>query len=103
MRQLRHDLGTGGYDSPAELYHALGMLSLLANDLSELLPALRDRLENGVLDGRVRHVGDGDAPQETYEAIATAGHSIALAHFTALLIGQELENAQTAVRDLASA
>ncbi len=94
---------TGGHDSPAELYRTLGLLSLLANDLSELLPSLRDRLENGVLDGRVRHVGAGDTLQETCDAIATAGHSIALAHFTALLIGQELENAQSAVRDLAIA
>ncbi|MGV9295626.1 hypothetical protein [Amycolatopsis sp. NPDC003676] len=101
LRRLRREAGVGGYESPAELYRTLGSLSLLADDLSELLPDLCGQLEDALLAGRVRHRA-ADA-QEACDAVASAAHSISVARFTALLVGQEIQKAQTAIRDLAAA
>ncbi|MET9265044.1 hypothetical protein [Amycolatopsis sp. NPDC004079] len=99
--QVRREAGAGGCESPAELYRTLGSLSLLADDLSELLPDLCGQLEDALLAGRVRHRA-ADA-QEACDAVASAAHSISVARFTAFLVGQEVQKAQTAIRDLAAA
>ncbi|MFC5114211.1 hypothetical protein ACFPN7_09685 [Amycolatopsis halotolerans] len=41
--------------------------------------------------------------QEACDAVASAAHSISVARFTALLVGQEIQKAQTAIRDLVAA
>lgn len=103
LHRLRTDLGAGHYDAPDDVYRVLGRLSLLADELSHLLPAIRDRLEQGLLDGRIRGTGPGAALQDPWDSVAAAGHSLMIAHFTGFLAGQELAAAQHAVRDLAAA
>ncbi|MFD2473333.1 hypothetical protein [Amycolatopsis silviterrae] len=100
LRQLRREAGAGGYESPADLYRTFGSLSLLADDLSELLPDLCGQLEEALLAGRVRHLS-ADA-QEACDAVASAAHSISVARFTALLVGQEIQKAQAAIRELSA-
>ncbi|MGW7538132.1 hypothetical protein [Amycolatopsis sp. NPDC054798] len=101
LRRLRREAGAGGYESPADLYRTLGLLSLLADDLSEVLPDLCGQLEDALLAGHVRHLSAG--AQEACDAVASAAQSISVARFTALLVGQEIQKAQAAIRDLAVA
>ncbi|MEU8633977.1 hypothetical protein AB0C38_17520 [Amycolatopsis sp. NPDC048633] len=100
VRRLSRCVDEGGLDSPAEMYRVLGALRLLADDLTHLLPALQDRLEEGVLSGRV--AGRGDAVAATWESVGDVGRSLAHAGTVALLMTKELENSQVALRDLAT-
>jgi hypothetical protein len=102
VRRLSRCVGDGELDSPAEMYRVLGALRLLADDLTQLLPALQDRLEEGVLSGRVAGRGGGDAVAATWDSVGDVGRSLAHARTVALLMTKELENSQVALRDLAT-
>jgi hypothetical protein len=101
VRRLSRCVGEGELDSPAEMYRVLGALRLLADDLTHLLPALQGRLEEGLLSGRVAGHG-GDAVAATWDSVGDVGRALAHARTVALLMTKELENAQVALRDLAT-
>ncbi|VVJ18670.1 Uncharacterised protein [Amycolatopsis camponoti] len=98
VRRLSRCVGDGDIDSPAEMYRVLGSLRLLADDLTHLLPALQDRLEEGLLAGRVAE----DGVAATWDSVGNVGRALAHAGTIALLMTKELENSQVALRDLAT-
>jgi len=102
VRRLSHCVGEGELDSPAEIYRVLGALRLLADDLTHLLPALQERLEDGLLAGRVAGTGSGADAVATWASVGEAGRALAHAGTVALLMTKELENSQVALRDLAT-
>ncbi|MBB4689132.1 hypothetical protein [Amycolatopsis jiangsuensis] len=102
LRRLRHETGGRDLESPAELYRTLGLLHQLADDLSQVLPSLHDQLERALLAGRLQHTALAATARETIDAVASAGHSMSVAHYTGLLVSQELRKAHAAVRDLAA-
>jgi hypothetical protein len=101
VRRLARCVGDGELDSPAEMYRVLGALRMLADDLTHLLPALQERLEDGLLAGRVVRPGT-DAVAATWASVGEAGRALAHAGSVALLMTKELENSQVALRDLAT-
>ncbi|MEV6828622.1 hypothetical protein [Amycolatopsis sp. NPDC051102] len=102
VRRLSRCVGEGELDSPAEMYRVLGALRLLADDLTQLLPALQGRLEDGLLAGRVVRPGGGEAVAATWDSVGEVGRALAHARTVALLMTKELENSQVALRDLAT-
>ncbi|WP_103349069.1 hypothetical protein [Amycolatopsis sp. CA-128772] len=101
VRRLSRCVGDGELDSPAEMYRVLGALRLLTDDLTQLLPALQGRLEDGLLAGRVVCPG-ADAVAATWASVGEVGRALAHARTVALLMTKELENSQVALRDLAT-
>ncbi|WP_290056009.1 hypothetical protein [Amycolatopsis solani] len=101
LHRLACRIGAGELVPPAELYHVLGELRLLADDLTQLLPALQGRLEDGLLSGRVVRHGDDDAGA-VWDSVGEVGRALAHAGTVALLMTKELENSQIALRELAA-
>ncbi|NBH05759.1 hypothetical protein [Amycolatopsis sp. SID8362] len=101
VHRLSRRVGDGELVPPAELYRVLGALRLLADDLTQLLPALQGRLEDGLLSGQVVRHGGGDAGA-AWDSVGEVGRALAHAGTVALLMTKELENSQVALRDLAT-
>ncbi|SFB48575.1 hypothetical protein SAMN05216266_113164 [Amycolatopsis marina] len=89
-------------DGPAEVYHVLGSLKLLVNSLSRSLPEMSRWLEQKMWSGEL---GDEDS-EVSFERLASsvfdATTALARAHLVSAQLGQELEMAETASRQLAS-
>jgi hypothetical protein len=99
MRRLTDALGDGR-GSPAELARSAAVLGVLTEDLAQLLPALRGRLENELLAGRV--IWEGRDDQAVWDAVAAVGCALAHAQTAGLLLARELESARVVLRELAA-
>jgi hypothetical protein len=101
LRGCRSAAG-GDHDSPAELYRTIGALRLLTEDVAQVLPELLERLEDGLISGRVTRVASVDPATEALAAVSEVALALSHARSAGLLMAKELETAQAALRDLAA-
>jgi small ligand-binding sensory domain FIST len=100
VHRLSRCVRDGEFGSPAELYRVLGAVRMLTDDLTQLLPGLQNQLESGLLSGQVVRRVSGDAEAATWESVVEVGRALAQARTVALLLLKELDDSQTALRDL---
>lgn len=102
MHRLSRCVRDGEPNSPAELCRVLDAVRTLTDDLTQLLPALQNHLENGLLSGQVVRRVSGDTEAATWESVVEVGRALAQARTVGLLLLKELDNSQSALRDLAT-
>lgn len=94
--------GHGGVEGPAEVYQVLGSLKLLVNSLSRSLPEMSRWLEQKMWSGELACAEDEAGFDRLTGSVYDATAALARAHLVSAQLGQELEMAQMASRDLST-
>lgn len=104
-----HDLyhrtcGDECVDGPADVYQVLGSLKLLVNSLSRSLPEMSRWLEQKMWSGELGRADSTDSEvnfDRLTDSVFDATTALARAHLISAQLGQELEMAEAASRQLA--
>ncbi|WP_410659418.1 hypothetical protein [Amycolatopsis sp. lyj-112] len=99
VRQLYRRVRDGELDSAADLNRTLGALRQLADDLTHVLPALQEQLEQSLMDGGLPRVGPA---AEAWDTVAAVGQGLDDARTAGELLAQELRTSQEMLSGLAA-